>query len=107
MDSRLTTSGGNWYTPVNLEASREQGREIREEDRAFSEQYDAYFRWDLRAGFKLNSATKKLSHQFYIDFQNLTDRDNIFVRRYNRLTNELNQVNQVGLFVDFLYRVQF
>lgn len=107
VDSRLTTSGGNWYTPVNLEASREQGREIREEDRAFSEQYDAYFRWDLRAGFKLNSATKKLSHQFYIDFQNLTDRDNIFVRRYNRLTNELNQVNQVGLFVDFLYRVQF
>ncbi|MEM6804266.1 MAG: TonB-dependent receptor [Bacteroidota bacterium] len=107
IDSRLTTSGGNWYTPVNLEASREQGFEVLEDDRAFSEQYDAYFRWDLRMGFKFNSAKRKLSHQFYVDFQNLTDRDNIFVSRYNRLTNEINQVNQVGLFVDFLYRVQF
>ena len=33
--------------------------------------------------------------------------ENIFVRRYNRLTNDVNQVNQIGFFPDFGYRFQF
>ena len=106
-DTRLTTSGGRYYTPVDLTASQQFGFEVRQEDIAFSEQYDAYFRWDFKFGIRINSKTKKRSHQFYVDLQNVTANENIFARRYNRLTNQVDQVNQIGFFPDFGYRYQF
>lgn len=107
VDTRLTTSGGRYFTPVDLEASQQAGFEILQEDRAFSEQYNGYFRWDVKFGLKLNSRNKKSSHQFYFDLQNVTANENIFVRRYNRLTNQVDQVDQIGFFPDFGYKFQF
>lgn len=106
-DTRLTVSGGRYFTPVDLEASQAAGFEVLQEDIAFSEQYDDYLRWDVKAGFKINSANKKTSHQIYFDIQNVTNNENVFVRRYNRLTNQVDQVDQIGFFPDFGYRFQF
>jgi hypothetical protein len=107
VDTKLTTSGGRWYTPVNLEASRAAGFEILETEKAFSQQYENYFRWDVKLGLKLNSGKRKIFHQFFMDFQNVTNRQNVFARQYNRQTNNVDQVDQIGFFPDFLYRVQF
>ncbi|MEL6659226.1 MAG: TonB-dependent receptor [Bacteroidota bacterium] len=107
IDTKITTAGGRPFTPTDLEASREAGFQVDVEELAFSETLDSYFRWDLKLGVALNSDKRKLSHRFYLDFQNLTNQENIFVRRYNRQTNEVNDVFQRGFFPDFLYRVQF
>ncbi len=107
LDTKVTFAGGRPYTPVDLEASQNVGREILFEDLAYSERFDPYFRWDLKMGFQINSKKAKLSHQFYFDIQNVTNNENVFVRRYNRLTNEVNEVNQIGFFPDFMYRIQF
>ncbi|MGB5821771.1 MAG: TonB-dependent receptor [Saonia sp.] len=106
-DTRFTTSGGRYFTPVDLEASQQAGFEVLQEDLAFSQQYDSYFRWDVKFGIKFNSREKKRSHQFYLDLQNVTANENVFVRRYNRLTNSVDQVDQIGFFPDFGYRFQF
>ncbi|WP_271765031.1 TonB-dependent receptor [Aquimarina algiphila] len=106
-DTRLTFSGGRYFTPVDLAASQQAGFEILQEDIAFSEQYDDYFRWDVKFGYKINSKSKKQSHQFYIDLQNVTGNENVFERRYNRLTNRVDQVDQTGFFPDVGYRFQF
>jgi len=107
IDTRLTTSGGRYFTPVDLQASQESGFEVLQEALAFSAQYDSYFRWDVKFGFKINSKEKKRSHQVYLDLQNLTANENVFARRYNRQTNNIDQVNQIGFFPDFGYRFQF
>ena len=106
-DTRVSFAGGRYFTPVDLAASQQAGFEILREDLAFSEQFDNYFRWDFKFGIKLNSKTKNTSHQFYLDLQNVTNNENVFVRRYNRLTNNVDQVNQIGFFPDFGYRFQF
>lgn len=106
-DTRLAIAGGRYFTPVNLTASQQAGFEVLQEDRAFSQQYDDYFRWDVKFGFKLNSKNKKQSHQFYVDLQNVTGRENVFERRFNRLTNNVDQVDQIGFFPDLGYRFQF
>lgn len=106
-DFKLTTAGGRFYTPVDLAASKIAQEEIRDEANAYSEQYDAYFRLDFKVGMKINSKRKKFSQSFYFDAQNITNRENIFVNRYNRRTNEVNRVLQSGFFPDFVYRVQF
>ncbi len=106
-DTKFSTAGGRYYTPVDLAASELAGREIRQDELAFSEQYEPYLRWDVKVGFQLNSKKRKLSQQIFFDIQNVTNRENIFSRRYNRQTNRINETYQSGLFPDFLYRLTF
>jgi hypothetical protein len=106
-DMKATRAGGRYYTPVDLEMSRLAGIEVLDEDNAFSERFDDYFRLDLKFGYQLNSKNRRLSQQFFIDLQNITNNENIFVKRYNSQTNEVNNVYQSGFFPDILYRLQF
>jgi CarboxypepD_reg-like domain/TonB-dependent Receptor Plug Domain len=107
VDTKFTTAGGRHYTPINLVASNAVGFEIRDNTKPFSEKYSNYLRLDLKLGMKFNSKTKKQSHQFYIDFQNVTNNKNVFSRDYNRLTNRVDQRNQIGFAPDFGYKFQF
>jgi hypothetical protein len=107
IDTKFTTAGGRYYTPVDLEASNDAGYEIRDDANAFSKQYDSYLRLDLKFGIKLNSKKKKTFHQFYVDFQNVTNHTNVFVLDYNRLTNTVEQKDQIGFSPDFGYKFQF
>lgn len=105
-DTKITTAGGRPYTPIDLDGTRANaGREVRFEDQAFSQSYGEYFRWDVKFGVRLNR--KKVSHQFFIDLQNVTNRENEFVKRYNSVTDQINPVNQIGFFPDMMYRIQF
>ncbi len=106
-DFKLTTAGGRFFTPIDEVASKSAEREILIDEQAYSLQHDPYFRMDVKFGFRLNSKKLKFSQQFFIDFQNVTNHQNIFVNRYNKLTNEINPVYQSGFFPDLLYRVQF
>jgi hypothetical protein len=106
-DMKATNAGGRFFTPLDLEASKLAGREVLRDELAFSERQDSYFRLDFKMGFQLNSKTRRFSQQFFIDLQNITNHQNIFVQRYNPLTNQVNNVYQSGFFPDVLYRVQF
>ncbi len=105
-DFKVTTAGGRYYTPIDLEASRFIMSEVKDDSRAYSEQFDPYFRMDLKVGFRMNSK-KGFSQLFALDFQNLTNRENPFTRRYNRSSNEVRTVLQSGFFPDIMWRIQF
>jgi len=107
LDTKVTTAGGRFYTPVDLVASQVNQIELFDLSRAFEEQYDPYFRFDLKFGFKFNSQKRKLVQSFYVDIQNITDNQNIFSQSYNRQTNEINEVYQIGFFPSFIYKVEF
>ncbi|MFN4079327.1 MAG: TonB-dependent receptor [Saprospiraceae bacterium] len=107
LDTKVTLAGGRPFTPVNLDASRAAGREILLEEQAFSLRMDRYFRWDVKFGFRLNSAKRKFSQTFFLDLQNLTNNANIFAMRYNTVRGEVGRINQIGFFPDMLYRIEF
>ncbi|MEO1257698.1 MAG: TonB-dependent receptor [Bacteroidota bacterium] len=106
-DTKFTTAGGRYFTPVDLEASAMIGEQVLRDDLAFTEQFDPYLRWDVKFGYRTNSKKRKLSQQFFLDFQNVTNKENIFAYRYNRARNEVQKSTQIGFFPDILYRVQF
>ncbi len=107
-DTKFTSAGGKPFTPVDIGATRANaGREVRMDNIAFSQRYDNYFRWDVKFGVRINSRNKNISHQFFVDLQNVTNRKNEFVRRYNEVTDEINRVDQIGFFPDVMYRIQF
>jgi hypothetical protein len=107
-DTKFTTSGGRPYSPIDVEATQANGgREVYVDEDAYSLRYDPYLRLDVKVGMRLNGAKGKVSHQFFVDLQNITDRENIFVERYNPVTETVNPVYQNGFFPDFMYRIQF
>jgi len=106
-DTKLTTAGGKYYTPVDLEASRVNEIQVFDLSNPFGERYDPYFRWDVKVGVKLNNTKRRFSQGLYFDIQNVTNNDNIFRINYNRVTNTLNNVNQIGFFPNFMYKIEF
>lgn len=106
-DIKLTTLGGRYATPVHLAASIVAQKEVLDETRYNSEQLNGYFRLDTKFGIRINSSKRKISHTFYLDLQNVTNNNNIFLRRYNPERQRIGEVNQIGFFPDLLYRIQF
>ncbi|NND07991.1 MAG: TonB-dependent receptor [Saprospiraceae bacterium] len=106
-DFKFTVAGGRYYTPIDLETSIRENREVRFEEKAYSERFDPYLRLDLKFGYRLNNSEKGISQQFFLDFQNITNRENVFVRRYNTSTKRVDTIYQIGFFPDVLYRIQF
>ena len=107
LDTKVTAAGGRPYTPVDLVASKAAGREVLLENLAFSQRLDGYFRWDVKIGMRINSSKRKLSQTFFLDFQNVTNNQNIFAIRYNEVRNEVGKTYQIGFFPDLMYRVEF
>lgn len=107
IDIKLTQSGGRYYTPIDIAASNSSGYEQLDETRYNDQQFSNYMRFDTRFGIRLNSPKRKLSHTFYLDIQNVTNNENVFIQRYNRVLKQVGTLNQVGFFPDILYRLQF
>lgn len=105
IDAKLTWAGGRRFTPIDLESSNREGFEVTFDDQAFSEQYPDYFRLDLKAGYRINAA--KVTHEFFLDVQNVTNQENILRREYNSATRGVSNVNQLGLFPVIQYKLQF
>ncbi|MGW8315689.1 MAG: TonB-dependent receptor [Bacteroidales bacterium] len=105
IDLKGVLAGGRRYVPIDLEASIEQGKEVRDWNRAYEAQYDPYFRTDLRLGIKMNM--KRYSQEWAIDLQNLTGFQSIFMQGFDAVTGEIYQVYQQGFYPMFLYRIQF
>lgn len=106
-DLRFSTIGGRWVTPVDVGKSIAERKEVLDEQRYNSEQLDSYLRLDTKFGIRIDSRKRKLSQTFYLDLQNVTNRENVFLRRYNPLYGTVGRVNQIGFFPDLLYRIQF
>ncbi len=106
-DIKMTSLGGKYATPVDIAASMASNTEKLDETRYNSEKLKGYFRLDTKFGFRINSSKRKLSHTFYLDLQNVTNNENIFLRRYNPQKQTIGNVNQIGFFPDILYRLQF
>lgn len=107
-DLKLTSAGGRYFTPVDLDASRIKHLQIAKGDAyAFTERNPNYFRIDFKMGFTYNSKKKKISHSFFFDVQNVTNHKNVFAQRYNPVTNAINTSYQIGTFPNFVYKLQF
>jgi hypothetical protein len=103
----MSTLGGRWQTPVDLEASKDAGYEILDESQYNAVQLDAYFRLDTKFGYRINSKSKKVSHTIYFDLQNITNNQNVLAQRYNPQRQQVGTVYQIGFFPDLMYRINF
>lgn len=105
VDLRGTYAGGKRYTPIDLQASIARGDEVRVISRAYELQYPPYFRVDVKPGYRYNS--KKVTHEFSIDIQNVSRNLNVFQQTYDIARKRINTDYQLRFFVIPQYRVLF
>jgi hypothetical protein len=106
LDVKYTNAGGRAYTPIDLDASNLAGSEVKSTNE-YSAFYDTYFRMDVKLGYVINSAKRKLAQTISLDIQNVSNHKNVFSQNYNSNEKSINTTYQLGLFPNVVYKVQF
>lgn len=103
IDFKSTYAGGRRFSEILLPESIASGREVRDESNAFDAQYKAYFRTDIKVGFRMNSS--RFAQAFYFDVRNISNEQNIFVQNFNNRSNAVSTVYQTGFFPLFIWQI--
>lgn len=102
---KLFYAGGRRITPIDLEASIAEGREVEDESRILEGRVADYFRLDTRLRFKHN--LKKVAWEVSVDIQNVTNRLNEIDRKYDPASKSIVAKYQQGLIPVMRFRVEF
>ena len=104
-DAKVTFAGGKRYIPINLDSSVATGSSVYYYDQAYNDKLKDYFRLDFKISFKSNG--KKVTHEVFVDLQNILNRQNIFRKEYDQRKEEITTSYQFGIFPTAMYRVLF
>jgi CarboxypepD_reg-like domain len=105
IDTKIAWAGGQRYTAFDYAASAAAGYVIFNEAEAYQLQNDYYLRWDLKFSYTRNG--QRATQKWYVDLQNLTNRDNIYIRTLNPKDGTTGQINQIGFFPNINYMITF
>jgi hypothetical protein len=105
IDTKIAWAGGQRYSPFDFTASGAAGYVIFKENDAYDLKNDNYLRWDLKFSYTRNG--KKTTQKWYVDLQNLTNRDNIYIRTLNPKSGKTGEINQIGSFPNMNYMITF
>jgi len=100
-----TWAGGQWTTPIDLEQSEIEGTTVRDEEKAFSERWPDFFRFDFKVYMSRNR--KRATHTLEIDIQNITNQLNVIGDYYDTETGRVETITQMGIVPILNYRVEF
>ncbi len=105
LNARVIWSGGQRTIPINLEASIAENRTVYDWDRPFEEQLPNYFRMDIGLRYRKNKP--KHSSIIALNVQNFTARYNVLDQYFSRSTGTIKTEEQLGLFPNISYRIEF
>lgn len=105
VNTKVSLLGARRYSPIDLEASRDAGYTVREEDKAFSKKGDDVLIINLALTYRIDN--KKTSQEFKIDIQNLSNNAAILDRYYDDLTDKIEYSRQLPLLPVAMYTIHF
>lgn len=105
LDVKVVYAGGKRYVPIDIDKSILYNRQLYFNDRAYSPQFDPYFRIDIKPSYRLNS--KHVTHELSVDIQNLTRHNNVFQQSYDISTKTIRTDYQLKFFFVPQYRLTF
>jgi len=102
---KMTQAGGRRYTPIDRTASLAAGQVTYLDNQAYSLQYPAYFRTDVRVTYRVNKG--KMTMEWALDVQNVTNHQNIFMQNLDVRTGAISNQYQLGIFPVPQFRILF
>lgn len=101
---RYSMMGGQWRTPIDLEASRAAGT-TKEHDAPMSVKGDPIGKLDVVLAYRVGR--KKVSHEFKADVQNALNTQTPVYYYYNGRRDRLESVNQLAILPVMQYTLRF
>jgi hypothetical protein len=105
INSRFTWRGGNRYTPIDLDASLQQGTEVKITDLAYSEKVADYLRLDVSSALRFNF--ERWAFIFSLEIQNVTNRLNISRYAFDPFTSTIRTNYMFGIMPVFNFKIEF
>lgn len=105
LNLKLTTVGGRYLTPIDLDQSRAQGTAVYKRDLAFSERQPNYLRADVKIAYR--KEYKKSTLEVALDLQNITNNQNVFSKSYDAKAGKIVTVYQQSFFPIPMLRYTF
>ena len=105
LNSRMIWAGNNRVIPIDLEQSREVGGQVNDFDRAFEERLANYWRIDFGISYRKNKP--KHSSIIALNVQNVTGKINVAFPYYSSFTKDVRFDEQLGVFPNLSYRLEF
>ena len=105
INTKINYTGGKPKRFIDEDESRRIGNTQYDTDRDYTEKYPAYFRFDVRIGYRLNNRT--WSEEWALEIQNVLDTKNVFREAWDNMENKKSIEYQLGLFPVMTYRAYF
>jgi len=105
LNARMIWAGNNRMTPYDLVASNREGFGIPEFDRSYTQRLQDYWRMDFGVSYRKNKG--KHSSIIALNVQNVTGRVNQTEPYYNSFTRSVRFEEQLGMFPNLSYRLEF
>jgi len=80
-------------------------KEVRDYNHAYESRYDDYMKGDLSIHFKM--VGKKITQEWGILLQNVTNNKNVFLRQYDNNKKEITTTYQTGILPVGQYKIYF
>lgn len=106
-DIKGTIAGGQRKTPIDIEGSK-TGSQFETkyfEDKAFSQQFNNYIKFDFKVAYRLNG--KRISQEWQIYIENITNHKNPLMESYDKKKQQIETTYQLGVFPMVNYRIYF
>jgi hypothetical protein len=105
INGKLTTFGGGYYTPIDLEASIAEKSEQPDWSLYNGARAENIFKTDIAITYRRDRA--HTTHEFKIDVQNITNNQAV-VGQYNDSRSEtIENIYQWSVFPNIIYALQF
>ena len=105
LNLRLVWAGGNRSTPIDLEQSIAQGRQVLEVDQLFEDRLPNYFRVDTGLSYRWNQP--KYAFITTIDVQNVFNRLNVEEEIFDTRAQVIRQITQLAIVPIINFRIEF
>lgn len=105
INTKICLIGGILYTPINLEESIAQEREVRFDDRPFSEKGSDLFKVDF--AITLRRDKNNTTREWKIDIQNITNNQGLVTQYYSNRKQEIVDSYQLPIFPVVSYKIEF
>ncbi|MFW6259374.1 MAG: TonB-dependent receptor [Tangfeifania sp.] len=109
LDVKVTWAGGKRYTPIDVEASKNNGdgafSTVYISELAYAKQFSDYLKADVKIGYRLDGKKVSQVWEFYVE--NVTNHKNPLHQTFDPGAGEVKTVYQLGIFPLFNYKIYF
>ncbi|MFH2096542.1 MAG: TonB-dependent receptor [Bacteroidota bacterium] len=105
LNARITLIGGNMYTPIDMEASRDAGYTVPDHTRSWTMKGDDVFFMNI--GITYRRERVNTTHELLFDIRNVTNNQAVIMEYYNARLDEIELAKQLPFIPNISYTIKF